>query len=155
MRCEVHGLAAAPDGRCVLCRRAAARPTRFEPWLVLGGIATVLAACLMYRAASALTATAGHAPGDTGSEAPSTPARSGQAKVVVYTTSWCSVCRRAKKWMTDQGIAYEEHDVESSPQDARHLHAISPRGAVPTFEVDGKVIVGFAEHEITSALRGR
>jgi glutaredoxin len=117
----------------------------------------LLGACMVFRAAHALPANAaqvGLAPsGDTGVETAATPARSGEVKLVVYTTSWCSACRRAKKWMTEQGIAYEERDVESSPENARHLRAISPRGAVPTFDVGGKVIVGFAEHELTSALR--
>ena len=72
--------------------------------------------------------------------------------VIVYTTGWCSVCRRAKAWMNDQGIAYDERDVESSSEYASAMHAINPRGGVPTFDVEGEVMVGFSEQGLVAAM---
>jgi glutaredoxin len=73
--------------------------------------------------------------------------------VVVYTTSWCPVCRRAKSWMAANGVAYEERDVESSEVNARRMRAINPRGGVPTFDVEGQVMVGFSEDSLLATMR--
>jgi glutaredoxin len=73
--------------------------------------------------------------------------------IVVYTTGWCPVCRRAKAWMAQQRIPYEERDVESSWDNARRMKSINPRGGVPTFDVDGDVMVGFSEESLSSIIR--
>lgn len=73
-------------------------------------------------------------------------------RVVVYTTSWCPVCKRAKRWMTEHGVAFEERDVEASSSVARQMRAINPGGGVPTFDVDGQVMVGFSESGLTAAM---
>ena len=72
--------------------------------------------------------------------------------VVVYTTSWCSVCKRAKKWMTAQRIDFEERDVEASMENARRMHAINARGGVPTFDIEGQTIIGFGESAVLAAI---
>lgn len=74
-------------------------------------------------------------------------------RVVVYTTSWCSVCKRAKSWMSANGVAYEERDVETSDANARRMRAINPRGGVPTFDVEGQVMVGFSEDSLLATMR--
>jgi glutaredoxin len=73
--------------------------------------------------------------------------------IVVYTTGWCPVCRRAKAWMAQQRIPYEERDVESSWENARRMKSINPRGGVPTFDVDGDVMVGFTEESLSGIIR--
>jgi glutaredoxin len=73
--------------------------------------------------------------------------------VVVYTTSWCPVCKRAKQWMNAHGVAYEEHDVEASSESARQMRAINPRGGVPTFDVEGQVEVGFSAGDLTATMQ--
>jgi glutaredoxin len=82
------------------------------------------------------------------------PARSlpTNVRVVVYTTSWCPVCKRAKRWMAEHGVAFEERDVEASADVARQMRAINPRGSVPTFDVDGQVMVGFSESGLAAAM---
>jgi glutaredoxin len=74
-------------------------------------------------------------------------------RVVVYTTSWCPVCKRAKAWMNGHGIPYEEHDIEASSDDARDNRAINPRGSIPTFDIEGNVMVGFSEGELVATLQ--
>jgi mycoredoxin len=73
--------------------------------------------------------------------------------LVVYTTSWCGVCRRAKSWMNSQGIAYEDRDVETSSENLREMRALNPRGSVPTFDVEGTVLVGFSERALVSSMQ--
>jgi glutaredoxin len=74
-------------------------------------------------------------------------------RVVVYTASWCSVCRHAKAWMGSRGIAYEEHDIDASRDDARALRLLNPRGSIPTFDVEGDVLVGFSESSLMGTLQ--
>jgi len=76
----------------------------------------------------------------------------GDVSVVVYTTGWCSVCKRAKAWMSGQGIAYDERNIEDSTEYARAMRAINPRGSVPTFDVEGDVMVGFSEQGLVAAM---
>jgi glutaredoxin len=73
--------------------------------------------------------------------------------VLVYTTSWCSVCKKAKRWMASSGVPYEERDVEASSADARQLRQINPRGSVPTFDVDGEVLIGFSPDGLIGTMK--
>jgi len=73
--------------------------------------------------------------------------------VVVYTTGWCSVCKRAKAWMTSQGIAYEERNIELSSEYAAKMRAINPRGSIPTFDVEGEVMIGFSERGLVASMQ--
>jgi glutaredoxin len=73
--------------------------------------------------------------------------------VVVYTTSWCPVCRRAKAWMASQGIAYEDRDIESSRENAVLIRTLNPRGSIPTFDIDGDVMIGFSESNLVAMMR--
>lgn len=38
--------------------------------------------------------------------------------IAIYGANWCPDCRRAKKFLADQRIAYEWHDVEADPEAA-------------------------------------
>jgi glutathione S-transferase len=52
--------------------------------------------------------------------------------------------------MKTQGIPFEERDVETSATYAREMRAINPRGGVPTFQIDGQVLVGFDARQVTA-----
>jgi glutaredoxin 3 len=83
-----------------------------------------------------------------------------QAKVLLFSTKWCPHCRTAHKWLTDNGIPFEEHDVEADAN-ARALlvqmgkeqgipeHMLS---SVPILAVNGKLILGFNEGEVRRML---
>jgi glutaredoxin len=85
-------------------------------------------------------------------ESPPPPSIEG-VRVVVYTTSWCPVCRRAKTWMAVHGIPYEDHDIEASTDDARAMRQLNPRGSIPTFDVEGDVMVGFSASDLLAAMQ--
>lgn len=72
--------------------------------------------------------------------------------VVVYTTGWCPHCKRAKAWMNGNGVAYEERNIESSAEYAQENRRINPRGSIPTFDVDGDVMTGFAENDLAALI---
>ena len=61
-------------------------------------------------------------------------------EIKVYTTSWSTDCDQAKEYLDDEGLFYEEVDIEKSPVAARFVEgANGGRRIVPTFEIDGTV----------------
>ncbi|MCA9576350.1 MAG: glutaredoxin family protein [Myxococcales bacterium] len=72
--------------------------------------------------------------------------------VVLYSTTWCGVCRQAREYLSANNVRYTEHDVEANPSArADHLR-LNPRGSVPTFDVGGEVLVGFSDAAFRQAL---
>ena len=57
----------------------------------------------------------------------------------MYCTSWCPDCWRAKQFLRERGISYEEINVDEDP-DAEELilRVNEGRRKVPTLEVDGR-----------------
>jgi glutaredoxin len=64
-------------------------------------------------------------------------------RVVVYTAAWCGPCARAKAWMVRHGVAFEERDINASTDYVQHLLLLSPRMVIPTFDIEGDVMIGF------------
>src|SRR5688500_278228 len=61
--------------------------------------------------------------------------------VTMYTTGWCSHCRRAKAAFEQQGVAYEEVDIESRPEMAASVEEWNGGNrTVPTFRIGDQVI---------------
>jgi mycoredoxin len=60
--------------------------------------------------------------------------------IKVYTASWSADCDQAKQFLDDEGIFYEEIDIESSPSAARIVEeANGGKRIVPTFEIEGTI----------------
>lgn len=68
--------------------------------------------------------------------------------IVVYTTSWCGVCGVARDHMRQRGIAFVERNVGTRDDWKRRMVALNPKGSVPTFDIDGLVMVGFGEEHL-------
>jgi len=60
-------------------------------------------------------------------------------QIKVYFTEWCWDCRRARKFLKENGVEFEGIDIDESP-DAEELvlRVNEGRRKVPTFEVDGR-----------------
>lgn len=57
----------------------------------------------------------------------------------MYTTSWCSDCRRAKLFLSERGVPFEEVDIDQSPEAAALVLQVNHgRRKIPTFEVGGR-----------------
>ena len=61
--------------------------------------------------------------------------------VVMYTTSWCPYCDRARKLLARKGVAFSEVDVESAPQKRAEMQQKSGRRTVPQIFI-GETHVG-------------
>ena len=58
----------------------------------------------------------------------------------MYATKWCGDCRRARVFLKEKKIAYEELDINADPEAAKFvMKANAGKRKVPTFEVGGRV----------------
>lgn len=83
---------------------------------------------------------------------PSLAAASHLVSIEMYSAAWCAACSRAKAWMQGQGIAYHEVDVDRRAGALAQLQTLNPRSSLPTFDIDGQVIVGFEETRLQNAI---
>ena len=61
-------------------------------------------------------------------------------KIRVYTTRWCPDCHRAKRFLSERGVPFEEINIEETEGAAEFVvKANQGKRRVPTFEVDGRV----------------
>jgi glutaredoxin-like YruB-family protein len=63
--------------------------------------------------------------------------------VIVYTTPTCPWCVRAKEFLRQQGVDYQERDVERDPQAARDVVQRTGQYGVPVIADAHEAIVGF------------
>ncbi len=63
-------------------------------------------------------------------------------KIVIYTTAWCGICKKAKKYFRKNNIAYIAYDIEKSRIGKRDYKALRGR-AVPIIIVGNKRMNGF------------
>lgn len=61
------------------------------------------------------------------------------ANIKMYTTTTCGDCRSAKRFLKEQGVVYDEINIEEVTGAAEYVMAINDgKRKVPTFEVDGR-----------------
>lgn len=79
-----------------------------------------------------------------------------QGPVILYTTTWCGYCKRARAYFNQKGIPYIEKDVERDPVAGREAMMKSGgSGGVPVIDIDGTIIQGFDVMGIERALAQR
>ena len=64
-------------------------------------------------------------------------------RVVMYSTTWCGACKRAKNYFNNNNIPYQEFDVEKSEKGKQDFAALKGRG-VPIVLVGNKRMNGFS-----------
>lgn len=62
--------------------------------------------------------------------------------VLIYTTTTCPYCIRAKRFLSDKGVAYREIDVSHDPEMRQRLVELSGQRTVPQIFIGGKSIGG-------------
>jgi glutaredoxin len=64
--------------------------------------------------------------------------------VILYCTSWCPACRRARRFLDEEGVEYAEIDINKNPEARTRLRELTGGTlTTPTFEVGEVVIVNF------------
>ncbi len=73
-------------------------------------------------------------------------------KVIVYSTPSCPWCYRAKLFLKQHGIEFEDVDVSADPERAREMIEKSGQMGVPVIDVDGHIIIGYDEVRLRQLL---
>jgi len=88
------------------------------------------------------------------------PAEGGAATsgVVLYTTSWCGVCKQTKSLLKRLGVPFTEKDIEASRSAAEELAGKARKagistGGVPVIDVGGIIMQGLDEVTLRRALQ--
>jgi len=74
------------------------------------------------------------------------------ADVKVYSTPTCPYCIRAKDFLKENNISFENIDVSSDQEKAQEMIDLSGQMGVPVITIDGEIIVGFDRDKIKSKL---
>lgn len=73
--------------------------------------------------------------------------------VKVYSITQCPWCDKVKKYLKSKNIAFEEHNIELSAEDAAECQRISGDTIVPVTTIDGKnYVVGFDKSKLDALL---
>lgn len=73
-------------------------------------------------------------------------------QVKVYSTDTCPWCVRAKQYLQENNIPFENLDVGSDEKAAEQMMQKTGQMGVPVIDIEGQVIVGFDKEKIKQAL---
>ena len=77
-------------------------------------------------------------------------------KVIMYMTTWCSVCRKAREYLNSLGVNLVEYDIEKDEQRKKEwLSKADDRKGVPVIDIEGIISHGLNTKEISAALEER
>ena len=79
--------------------------------------------------------------------------RKKKTEVVLYTTSWCPYCRKARDYLRSRGIDFIEYDIEKDKEAAIRKKQLDNRGGVPFAIINGRPIHGFSASAYERALQ--
>ena len=67
----------------------------------------------------------------------------GRKTVIMYSTTWCGICKRARHFFQAQKIPFREYDVEKTEKGQRDYKKLNGRG-IPIILVGDKRMNGFS-----------
>jgi glutaredoxin-like YruB-family protein len=79
--------------------------------------------------------------------------RAAPREVVVYTTSWCGWCRKTLAFLTEEGVDFENRDIEADDAWREELLEKTGSTSIPVVEIDGKIIRGYDPKRMAQLLR--
>ncbi|MEM7675438.1 MAG: glutaredoxin domain-containing protein [Myxococcota bacterium] len=90
----------------------------------------------------------------------SSTAATSKREVVVYSASWCGVCKTTKKLLKKWRVPFVDKDVEASRLAQQELAQKAAQagvrpGGVPVIDVAGILLQGLDEQQLRSALKQR
>ena len=74
------------------------------------------------------------------------------AKVLLFSTSTCSWCRRAKRYFKEQRVPFKEVNIERDPDAAWEIVRKTGQTGVPVIKIGSNWIVGFDRERIDKEL---
>lgn len=74
------------------------------------------------------------------------------ADVIMYSTSWCGYCKKARVLLNNQGIKFKDFDIEQSAEANAEMKSLGGHG-VPVFLINGEVIKGFNQQRVLDLVK--
>jgi len=74
------------------------------------------------------------------------------ASVKIYSTPTCPWCAKTKAFFKANKVAFTDIDVSKNKAAAQEMVKKSGQMGVPVIDIDGKILVGFDEGKLKSAL---
>jgi glutaredoxin len=73
--------------------------------------------------------------------------------VVMYCTAWCPECHKARAWLQDHNIAYQEVNIDKNLAAERQVKEwANGTRTTPTFDIDGTIVVDYDEDRLKELL---
>jgi len=77
-------------------------------------------------------------------------------EIVMYCTSWCPDCRRARNWLKAKNLNYVEIDIDKDPAASDQVKKWNDGKRIsPTFDIGGVIIANFDEAKLANVLKDR
>jgi len=73
-------------------------------------------------------------------------------KVKIYSTATCPYCIRAKQFLKENNIIFEDIDVAGNKAATEEMIRKTGQMGVPLLDIEGQIIVGFDREKIKQAL---
>ena len=79
---------------------------------------------------------------------------SNETGIVMYSTTWCGDCKRAKHFLNEYGIDYVDHDIDAEPgMKQEMMERNNGRSSVPTIIFsDGSLLIEPSNEELAAKL---
>ena len=84
-------------------------------------------------------------------EADSTEASKPAPKVIMYVTSGCSYCAKARTWFDSREIQFDERNIDTSAEASREWQQLGGEGT-PLIVINGNAILGFVQARVEAEL---
>ena len=75
------------------------------------------------------------------------------AKVKVYSTTTCPHCHDAKDFLKEQGVPFEDINVQEDEKARKEMIEKSGQMGVPVLDIDGEIMVGFDRDKIEKLIK--
>ena len=72
--------------------------------------------------------------------------------IKVYSTPTCPWCKKAKDFLKEKGVDFQDFDVASNEEARNELLDKSGQMGVPVLDIDGEIIIGFDQEAIEKAV---
>ncbi|MGD0279123.1 MAG: glutaredoxin family protein [Smithella sp.] len=74
-------------------------------------------------------------------------------EVILYTTSWCPYCKKAREYFNSRNIRFTDYDIEKDKEAADRKKQLDTRSGVPFAIINGRKIHGFSPANYEKALQ--
>lgn len=74
-------------------------------------------------------------------------------QIKVYSSPTCPYCHKAKDFLKEKNVEFEDIDVSANQKAAHEMIEKSGQMGVPVIDINGKIIIGFDQQAMEEALK--